>query len=67
MKITDTPRKAVDKIQIDIVGPLPVTENGNKYILTVNRNYRFCYNCSSSSGKHNLSICLSQNYSYRSR
>ena len=35
MKITDTPRKAFDKIQIDIVGPLPITENGNRYILTV--------------------------------
>ena len=35
MRITDTPRKAFDKIQIDIVGPLPVTENRNKYILTV--------------------------------
>ena len=35
MKITDTPRKAFDKIQIDIVGPLPITELGNKYILTV--------------------------------
>lgn len=35
MKITDTPRKAFDKIQIDIVGPLPTTEQGNRYILTV--------------------------------
>ena len=35
MKITDTPRKAFDKIQIDIVGPLPISERGNKYILTV--------------------------------
>ena len=35
MRITDTPRKAFDKIQIDIVGPLPVTERGNKYILTI--------------------------------
>ena len=35
MKITDTPLKAFDKIQIDIVGPLPTTEQGNRYILTV--------------------------------
>ena len=35
MKITDTPRKAFDKIQIYIVGPLPITEQGNRYILTV--------------------------------
>ena len=35
MRITDTPRKAFDKIQIDIVGPLPVTEGGDKYILTI--------------------------------
>ena len=35
MRIMYTPRKAFDKIQIDIVGPLPVTERGNKYILTI--------------------------------
>ena len=35
MKITDTPRKVFEKIQIDIVGPLPIKELGNKYILTV--------------------------------
>ena len=35
MKITDTPREAFDKVQIDLVGPLPQTENGNVYILTL--------------------------------
>ena len=35
MRITDTPRKEFDKIQVDIVGPLPTTERGNKYILTI--------------------------------
>ena len=35
MKITDTPSQAFDKIEIDIVGPLPVTERGNKYILSI--------------------------------
>lgn len=35
MKITDTPLEAFDKIQMDIVGPLPVTERKNKYLLTI--------------------------------
>lgn len=34
MVITDTPSKAFSRLEIDLVGPLPVTENGNKYILT---------------------------------
>ena len=34
MLITDTPSEAFQKIAIDIVGPLPETEKGNKYILT---------------------------------
>ena len=34
MLITDTPSEAFQKVAIDIVGPLPETENGNKYILT---------------------------------
>lgn len=38
MKITDTPRESFDKIQMDIVGPLPVTKNGNKYLLTIQDN-----------------------------
>ena len=39
MKITDTPTQPFDKIQIDIVGPLPETESGNKYILTIQDNF----------------------------
>lgn len=35
MKITDTPDESFDKIAMDIVGPLPVTKNGNQYILTI--------------------------------
>lgn len=35
MKITDTPLEAFDKVQMDIVGPLPVTERRNKYLLTL--------------------------------
>ena len=38
MKITDTPSEAFEKIEMDIVGPLPRTENGNKYILTIQDN-----------------------------
>ena len=38
MKITDSPSEAFEKIQIDIVGPLPLTEQGNKYILTIQDN-----------------------------
>lgn len=34
MIITDTPSEAFEKIAIDIVGPLPVTRKGHKYILT---------------------------------
>ena len=38
MRITDTPSESFEKIEIDIVGPLPETENGNKYILTIQDN-----------------------------
>ncbi|KMQ89530.1 enzymatic polyprotein endonuclease reverse [Lasius niger] len=34
MLITDTPSEAFEKVAIDIVGPLPETEKGHKYILT---------------------------------
>ena len=34
MQITDTPTKVFEKLQMDIVGPLPETETGNRYILT---------------------------------
>ena len=35
MVLTDMPGKAFDKISMDIVGPLPKTQKGNKYILTI--------------------------------
>ena len=34
MKITDTPVRSFEKIQLDIVGPFPCTGIGNEYILT---------------------------------
>lgn len=38
MRITDTPKHAFEKVQMDIVGPLPVTKKGNKYLLTLQDN-----------------------------
>jgi len=35
MMITDTPGSSFDKVAMDIVGPLPKTEKGNEYILTL--------------------------------
>jgi transposase InsO family protein len=35
MVITDTPGTAFDKISLDIMGPLPLTNRGNKYLLTI--------------------------------
>lgn len=35
MQITDTPDMVLEKIAMDIVGPYPVTEDGNRYILTI--------------------------------
>lgn len=32
--ITDTPKKPFEKCALDIVGPLPITNAGNKYLLT---------------------------------
>ena len=34
MEITDTPYATFDKISMDCMGPLPLTEKGNKYILS---------------------------------
>lgn len=43
MIITDTPIEAFDKISIDTVGPLPLTPDGNKHILTVQDNLtKYC-------------------------
>ncbi|GAB1865913.1 Gypsy retrotransposon integrase-like protein 1 [Camponotus japonicus] len=35
MVLTDTPDSAFDKVSMDIMGPLPVTQSGNSYILTI--------------------------------
>jgi len=35
MVLTDTPGTAFDKVSMDIVGPLPTTESGDTYILTI--------------------------------
>jgi hypothetical protein len=36
-------REFLDVVSLDIVGPLPVTEQGNKYLLTVIDHFtRFC-------------------------
>jgi len=35
MVITDTPGMAFDKVSLDIMGPLPITENNHQYILTM--------------------------------
>jgi len=35
MMLTDTPDSAFDKVSMDIMGPLPVTQSGNSYILTI--------------------------------
>jgi transposase InsO family protein len=34
MEVTDTPYATFDKISMDCMGPLPLTETGNKYILS---------------------------------
>ena len=33
--ITPTPAKAFDIVMIDTVGPLPISESGNKYAVTI--------------------------------
>lgn len=35
MVLTDTPNAAFDKISMDIMGPLPTSQLGNSYILTI--------------------------------
>ena len=39
MQITDTATQPFERVQIDIVGPLPITPRGNKYILTIQDNF----------------------------
>ncbi|CAB0043507.1 unnamed protein product [Trichogramma brassicae] len=38
LTITTTPTEAFEVIEIDIVGPLPITTSGNKYLLTIQCN-----------------------------
>ena len=35
MQITDTLQRALQKISMDLVGPLPMTSNSNWYILSI--------------------------------
>lgn len=35
MKITETPQKPFDVVIIDLIGPLPLSNNGNEYALTM--------------------------------
>jgi len=35
MMLTDTPGSAFDKVALDIMGPMPTTAQGNRYILTI--------------------------------
>ena len=39
MVITDTPTTALEKISMDIVGPIPETKFGNLYIFTIQDNF----------------------------
>ncbi|CAK9814888.1 Retrovirus-related Pol polyprotein from transposon 412 [Anthophora quadrimaculata] len=44
MEITSTPDFPFDKLAIDIVGPLPLTESGNRFILTAQDDLtRYCF------------------------
>ncbi|CAB0039001.1 unnamed protein product [Trichogramma brassicae] len=38
MKITTTPTTAFEVVEMDVVGPLPITISGNKYLLTLRCN-----------------------------
>lgn len=43
MVLTDTPSDAFDKVCLDIVGPLPISPNGNRHILTMQCNLtKYC-------------------------
>ena len=39
MQMTDRPAEPFERVQIDIVGPLPITERKNRYILTIQDNF----------------------------
>ena len=55
MRITDTPSRSFEKIQIDLVGPLPHTESGNLYMLT----WQDCL--SKYSGAIHIAVALAEN------
>lgn len=38
MTITDTPKQAFEKVEMDIVGPMLITEKGHRYLLTIQCN-----------------------------
>ena len=38
MIVTDTPADAFDKVALDILGPLPITPDGNQFVLTMQDN-----------------------------
>ena len=41
--ITDTSANAFDKVALDLVGPLPITPDGNQYVLTMQDNLtKYC-------------------------
>ena len=43
MKITNIPTEPFERIQIDIVKPLPITEKGNRYIPNIQDNFsKYC-------------------------
>ena len=39
MIITDNSRTAFEKVSMDVLGPLPVTQTLNEYILTIQDNF----------------------------
>jgi len=39
MVITDTPSRPFEKVYMDIVGPLPISSSGGRYILTFQDNF----------------------------
>lgn len=45
MVITDTAQKPFEKVYLDIVGPLPISNSGNKYLLTFEDNLTKFMDC----------------------
>lgn len=67
MRITDTPKEAFDKVQVDIVGPLPVTESGNKYLLTLQDSLTKFSDCIPLSEVTSVSVALALAENFISR